>query len=84
VATSSPQFREISPEFYAAFKLASRDRPGYQIAREHKVEPARLSRILHDRVRPADEPLVLELAARIGVPPAKAFARRRADRRATP
>ena len=84
MATSSPKSREISAEFYAAFKLAARDRPGYQIAREHGVEPARLSRILHDRVRPADEPLVLELAASVGVPPAKVFARPRADRRVTP
>jgi hypothetical protein len=82
VAPSSPQSREISAEFYAAFKLACRERPGYKLGREVGLEPAKLSRILRDSVRPADEPRVLELAALVGVPPEKAFARGRGAGRA--
>ena len=81
MATSSPPpHREISPELYLALKLASRHRPAYRIGREVGLDPARLSKILRDQVRPGDEARVLALAAKLGVPADRAFARPRPER----
>jgi hypothetical protein len=80
VATSPPPHREVSLELFSAVKAASRDRPAYKLGREVGLDPPQLSRILRDQVRPAEEARVLALAAKVGVPADRAFARRRPER----
>jgi hypothetical protein len=64
----------VSRHLLAAIKLS--DRPAYAIAREAKVRPDILSKILTgaERVKPGD-PRVLAVAQVVGVAPGRAFAR---------
>jgi hypothetical protein len=64
---------------FVAIKLATRERPAYKLGREVGFDPAQLSRVLRDQVRPGDEARVLALAARLGVPANRAFAPRRRE-----
>jgi hypothetical protein len=70
--TLLPRF--VSRELFIRVKCAPE--PAYLVGRRAGVEPALLSRLLRDRLRPIDEPRVLRLAAEVGLPPERAFGKR--------
>jgi hypothetical protein len=72
VAKREQRSIEVSRRLFEAVKLHGV--PAYKIARQARIEPSILSKLLHgaERVRPQD-PRVLAIARIVGVPPEDAF-----------
>jgi len=73
VTQGKPEPVRISREFFTAVKCSPIQ--NYVLARRAGLDPAVLSRILHNatRLRPGD-PRVLAVAKEVGIPPSRVFA----------